>query len=34
MWQYGGGNEGEFVSGINGRVDSNVWSNSFLPISQ
>ena len=29
MWQYGGGNEGEYVAGINGRVDSNVWSDSF-----
>ena len=32
MWQYGGGNEGEFVAGINGRVDSNVWSDSFEKI--
>ena len=32
MWQYGGGNEGEFVAGIEGRVDSNVWSDSFEKI--
>ena len=32
MWQYGGGNEGEYVAGINGRVDSNVWSDSFETI--
>lgn len=30
MWQYAGGEYGEYVAGIQGRVDSNVWSQDFV----